>query len=546
MAALQSIVPGSTLTCTSLRSGDSEIYAAWVAWNTFTYPSTINSIATFSIDGSVVDTWDSFGSGGYKIFSQYVDSTGFGARYPLTGGGAHTYTITVTTASTGNPFTVLWMGSPSPSVSYYLGTSTANPPRVAVGGVIRQEKDANSVMTAAFNNLALQIATQFQSDGADVFPVNVRNYVDLDYATTDSDMEAATLPNGLATVASTTPGLHPNGSLSNGVMVGGHPHIADAFLAQMPPPPPNIAAALHLANNIQEGSPTISSYTLQSTDSLVYVSSYITEVQVPTMIRTEGCPQGLISCLTSIGPIILINNGTGYIQLGQGAGTIFHTIPLWLGLGESISLFTINGTDWFREGGTSPNGLALSSATTITSNYTITPSIGVYNFAANGVTLTLPNLQSLSGTYGKTGPYFISNTGLSGDTSLNIVGGSGATLHNIPSSLPIGCSIGVVNYGSGWYTSSTLNCVPPISATTTSLGGSALAANACSSTTTSVAGAINSMTVSTTPVTDPNTLGTQDFDWYSYVSAIGVVTTKVCALVAGTPASTPFNLRVIQ
>jgi hypothetical protein len=231
---IQSIVPGSTITCTSLTSGDPAVYANWYAKDGLT------STATFSIDGTQVDTWDSFGFNGQVILTGNGIGTtqvAFGTRYPLSGSGSHTYKVTVATAGASNAFTLLWIGSPAPKTILNLGNQTQNPPRMAVGGVIRQEADAQSANTSFYNSLALSIATQFATDGAYVFPVNVRNYVDLDYATLDSDMEAATLPNGLATIASTSPGAHPNGSVSNGVQVGGHRHLADAFLAAMPPPP---------------------------------------------------------------------------------------------------------------------------------------------------------------------------------------------------------------------------------------------------------------------------------------------------------------------
>jgi hypothetical protein len=229
--AISSTVPGSTLTCTSLTLGDPAVYANWFAADNLT------STATFSIDGTVVDTWDAFGFNGQTINTQHsLTQTAFGTRYPLTGSGSHTYTVTVGTAGSGNAFTFLWMGSPAPVPPVSLGGETQNPPRMAIAGVIRQEGDAQSATTAAYNALAISVPTELSADGAFAFPVNVRAFVGLDFATLDSDMRAATLPNGLVTATSTNPGLHPNGSISNGVMVGGSRHIADAFLATMPPP----------------------------------------------------------------------------------------------------------------------------------------------------------------------------------------------------------------------------------------------------------------------------------------------------------------------
>jgi hypothetical protein len=231
--ALQSTVPGSSLTCNSPSSGDAAVYVNWLATDGLT------ANATLKIDGVQVDTLNAFGYNGQAIATQNgTTTTPFGTRYPLSGTSTHTYTITVGAAGASNAFTVLWMGSPAPVTPTVYGGQTQNPPRVAVAGVPRQKRDTQSANTAFYNGLALSIASQFAADGAFVVPVNVRAYVDLDYATLDSDMEAATLPNGLTTVNSTVPGAHPNGSLSNGVVVGGHRHLADAFLAAMPPPVP--------------------------------------------------------------------------------------------------------------------------------------------------------------------------------------------------------------------------------------------------------------------------------------------------------------------
>jgi hypothetical protein len=51
------------------------------------------------------------------------------------------------------------------------------------------------------------------------------------------------------------------------------------------------------------------------------------------------------------------------------------------------------------------------------------------------------------------------------------------------------------------------------------------------------------MTIQVTPVADPNGATTQDYDWYGYMSGTNTVTVKVCAIVAGTPAATTYNVR---
>lgn len=76
--------------------------------------------------------------------------------------------------------------------------------------------------------------------------------------------------------------------------------------------------------------------------------------------------------------------------------------------------------------------------------------------------------------------------------------------------------------------------------TTTSMGGGALAAGACSSGVSFISGAAVGNGVAITPSTYPG----DGFTWEGYVPAGGIVTGKVCAIVAGTPAASVYNVRV--
>ena len=82
----------------------------------------------------------------------------------------------------------------------------------------------------------------------------------------------------------------------------------------------------------------------------------------------------------------------------------------------------------------------------------------------------------------------------------------------------------------------------PLTGTTGSIGGSALAAGACATGTVTITGATTSMVANASPVTYPGDGNT----WESYVSSSGTVTVKVCAIVAGTPTASAYNVRVIQ
>jgi hypothetical protein len=84
----------------------------------------------------------------------------------------------------------------------------------------------------------------------------------------------------------------------------------------------------------------------------------------------------------------------------------------------------------------------------------------------------------------------------------------------------------------------------PLSGTTSSIGGSALAAGICTTGTATVSTAANSMSVSATPVTDPGT----GFTWNAWVSAANTVTVRLCNIsgTSGTPTAAVYNVRVIQ
>lgn len=97
-----------------------------------------------------------------------------------------------------------------------------------------------------------------------------------------------------------------------------------------------------------------------------------------------------------------------------------------------------------------------------------------------------------------------------------------------------------VNSGSAIYPSSgTVSAI--LTGTTGSIGGSALLAGACASGTVAVTGSTTTMTVNVTPNTYPGD-GTL---FYGYVSTNGTVTVKACAIIALTPTSSTYNVRVV-
>jgi hypothetical protein len=83
-----------------------------------------------------------------------------------------------------------------------------------------------------------------------------------------------------------------------------------------------------------------------------------------------------------------------------------------------------------------------------------------------------------------------------------------------------------------------------LSGTTATIGGSALAAGACTTGTAAISGASTSMAVAVSPSADPGT----GFSWEGWVSGTGAVTVRLCNVsgASATPAAVTYNVRVIE
>lgn len=88
------------------------------------------------------------------------------------------------------------------------------------------------------------------------------------------------------------------------------------------------------------------------------------------------------------------------------------------------------------------------------------------------------------------------------------------------------------------YNGNMLNTGLPL-ATTASVGGGALTAGACTSGTATMTGVSSAMDLRATPQTYPG----DGFVWQAYMSAASTVTVKVCAIVAGTPTASVYNVK---
>jgi hypothetical protein len=137
-------------------------------------------------------------------------------------------------------------------------------------------------------------------------------------------------------------------------------------------------------------------------------------------------------------------------------------------------------------------------------------------------------------------------TGVGAYTSSKPLAGSGAGVVTGPSSGTVANHLVTFSGTNGQIQDSgtALAGIAPLAGTTGSIGGSALAAGQCANGTVSIAGATTSMAVAVSPAggTSPGA----GFVWQGYVNAAGSVTVQVCAVTAGTPTATAYNVRVVQ
>jgi len=169
--------------------------------------------ASVLIDGSAPSsnaTLFGQGVGGFNFSSILNLTTGVpivstiaDASYPVSAG---THSVVITTQNTG-AFTIGGVLSQGP-----LG---ANPPAVAIGGVLHQNLCASDSGTAAYDTLNQTLATNLQADGIIAPYVNDRSAVgcgtvDGTLANAGMSGNATTMPDGTVNPGSTSAGAHPN------------------------------------------------------------------------------------------------------------------------------------------------------------------------------------------------------------------------------------------------------------------------------------------------------------------------------------------------
>lgn len=248
----------------------------------------------------------------------------------------------------------------------------------------------------------------------------------------------------------------------------------------------------------------------------------IAPVEDFVLVNTDNCatPIGTINPLTAPGHTITLRaQGSGTFCLKSGGNINFESSisPYVISSGQKVQLLSVSG-GWELLDPLYP-GATLQNA-------------GDRN-AQDGIFAT-----SAGGHNGCLGTRVWDGAGALGTPSAGYnsmamcPNGSGTPLCYASSNTPIGSE--------SW---TQVSCGGILSATTGSIGGTALSAGACASGTANVAGATTSMAAVATPVTYPG----DAFTWKAYVSSSGVVTVKVCTNLAagGTPTASAYNVRVL-
>ncbi len=224
---------------------------------------------------------------------------------------------------------------------------------------------------------------------------------------------------------------------------------------------------------------------------------------------------------------------------------------LYLNAGASPSTWSIYGTevganapsgylgnffDFHVNGGSSIASLSYSGVLTVASCVGCSSS-GTVTTGTSGYLAIYPSTGTTVGPE----QYVTAaqSAAISGDVS-KAAGSANATVTGVNgATIPANSSANCTN-GSSQITACSTASI--LQATSSSIGGSALTAGTCSTTTVTMTGATTSNAVVATPETTP---GQGFYELVPYVSAANTVTIGVCATVAGTPTASVWQVRVL-
>ncbi len=249
-AALAWIAVANKWAANGVNCTDSPSTGAWAPWsglNTPTligeYTNTLNATKTCSVTttGGPIYAWywmqnPNPGAGTYSVdggtpvafttapavaISSLSTSVHYGwalIRVPVAAG---THTLVFKNTTSGSGIVIAAIGTPLPTATYQQ-------PHLFVGGVPKQQGNANSAVTAYFDSLVQANVALLAGDGLDITYVPIRNYLCTSLATVGGVANQCVNNQGVAdmnTLTADTAGLHPN--------TQGHIDLKQAFEAAM-------------------------------------------------------------------------------------------------------------------------------------------------------------------------------------------------------------------------------------------------------------------------------------------------------------------------
>lgn len=239
----------------------------------------------------------------------------------------------------------------------------------------------------------------------------------------------------------------------------------------------------------------------------------------PTLVTSSLLPQALSNIVNSSVSSVVSSSLSGYISGASGTPPIYILNPS----PNSPNPLEGGTTDYITLGGAlmlpNANGNGI---------------LGYYNGTQVASILGANNGNVYIGG-GYSGTTYFGN-GRGGNTSINNCS-SGANM-GLTIATSSQCANALAFFGSDQFEGSS-------TVTTPSIGGSALTAGQCSSATSSIDTSVATSTAAF--ITTPETyISPASFNWASQLISQGVLETDVCAIIAGTPTSTKYNVKIIK